>query len=74
METFLVKQASFDKLNQKNILKELIDDIKINLEIKVSAINTILQSLKEENEQIITKCKMLIFHFFIIFYFSVFNM
>lgn len=57
METPLKKRSSFDKSNQKNLLKELIDDIKINLDLKVTAVNTILQSLKEENEQIIQKCK-----------------
>ena len=51
----LLKQKSFCKQDLKIILKEFIDDSRQNIDTKINAINLILQSMKEENEQHINK-------------------
>ena len=51
----LLKQISFCKQDLKIILKEFIDDSRQNIDTKINAINLILQSMKEENEQHINK-------------------
>ena len=49
------KQQSFNKHTLRNTLKDFIDDSRKNIENKTNNINTILKSMKEENEQLISK-------------------
>ena len=39
----------------KNVLRDFIDDSRQNIENKTNSINLILQTMKEENEQLISK-------------------
>jgi hypothetical protein len=52
---FLVKPQSYNNKNLKNLFKEFIENSRQNIDIKISTINLILQSMKEENEQHINK-------------------
>ena len=49
------KQQSFNKLGLKNALRDFIDDSRQNIENKTNTINLILQTMREENEQLVSK-------------------
>ena len=49
------KQQSFNKLGLKNALRDFIDDSRQNIENKTNTINLILQTMREENEQLASK-------------------
>ncbi len=51
------QQQSFNKPGLKNALKEFIEDTRQNIENKTNTINIILQTMKEENEALISKSK-----------------
>lgn len=51
----LINQKSFNKQSLKKLLREFIEESRQNLDMKMNAINLILQSMKEENEQHINK-------------------
>ena len=51
----ILKQHSLNKHALKNALKEFIDDSRQNIENKTNTIHLILQTMKEENEQFISK-------------------
>lgn len=51
----LLKQQSINKLTLINSLRDFIDDSRQNIENKSNSINLILQAMKEENEQFISK-------------------
>ena len=51
----MIKQQSFNKLGLKNALRDFIDDSRQNIENKTNTINLILQTMREENEQIASK-------------------
>lgn len=51
----LNKQQSFNKHILKNALREFIDDSRQNIENKTNTINIVLQAMREENEQLISK-------------------
>jgi hypothetical protein len=51
------KQQSINKNALKNALKDFIDDSRQNIENKVNTINLVLQTMREENEQLILKSK-----------------
>lgn len=61
MET-LIKQLPFEKGIIRNIIKEIIEDTRQNIDLKTKAINILLKTMKEENEQIISKSKKLTFY------------
>ena len=51
----LNKQQSFNKHSLRNTLKDFIYDSRQNIENKSNTINLVLQTMKEENEQLISK-------------------
>ena len=51
------QQQSFNKPGLRNALKEFIEDTRQNIENKTNTINIILQTMKEENEALISKSK-----------------
>jgi hypothetical protein len=51
----MIKQQSFNKLGLKNALRDFIDDSRQNIENKTNTINLILQTMREENEQLVSK-------------------
>jgi len=51
----IIKQQSLNKHLLKNVLRDFIDDSRQNIENKTNSINLILQTMKEENEQLISK-------------------
>ena len=51
----MLRQQSFNKHALKNALRDFIDDSRQNIENKSNTINLILQTMKEENEQFISK-------------------
>ena len=51
----MLKQQSFNKHTLRNALRDFIDDSRQNIENKSNTINLILQTMKEENEQFISK-------------------
>jgi hypothetical protein len=51
----IIKQQSLNKHVLKNVLRDFIDDSRQNIENKTNSINLILQTMKEENEQLISK-------------------
>ena len=59
----IIKQQSFNKHSLKNALKDFIDDSRQNIENKTNTINMVLQTMKEENEQLISKSKKIYFNF-----------
>jgi len=59
----IIKQQSFNKHALKNALKDFIDDSRQNIENKTNTINIVLQTMKEENEQLISKSKKIYFNF-----------
>ena len=58
----ILKQQSFNKHALRNLLRDFIDDSRQNIENKTNNINLILQTMKEENEQLISK-SMCIYYF-----------
>ena len=53
----IIKQQSFNKNVLKNVLRDFIDDSRQNIENKSHSINLILQTMREENEQLASKSK-----------------
>ena len=51
----IIKQQTLNKHVLKNVLRDFIDDSRQNIENKTNSINLILQTMKEENEQFISK-------------------
>jgi hypothetical protein len=51
----IIKQQTLNKHVLKNVLRDFIDDSRQNIENKTNSINLILQTMKEENEQLISK-------------------
>lgn len=51
----IIKQQSFNKHALRNALKDFIDDSRQIIENKSNTINLILQTMREENEQLISK-------------------
>ena len=51
----IIKQQSFNKHALRSLFRDFIDDSRQNIENKTNNINLILQTMKEENEQLITK-------------------
>ena len=51
----MLKQQSFNKHVIRNALRDFIYDSRQNIENKSNTINLILQTMKEENEQLISK-------------------
>ena len=49
------KQQSLNKNALKNVIRDFIDDSRQNIENRTNSINLILQTMKEENEQLIAK-------------------
>jgi len=50
------KQQSFNKNALKMLLRDFIYDSRQNIENRTNTINLILQTMREENEQLISKC------------------
>lgn len=65
----LINQKSFNKQSLKKLLREFIEESRQNLDTKMNAINLILQSMKEENEQQIAKSMAKITYFKLKFFF-----
>ena len=51
----MIKPQSFNKLGLKNALRDFIDDSRQNIENKTNTINLILQTMREENDQLVSK-------------------
>ena len=51
----LLKKKSFNQQGLKKLFKEFIEDTRQNIDLKLNTINLILQSMKEESEQHISK-------------------
>ena len=51
----MIKQQWFNKLGLKNALRDFIDDSRQNIENKTNTINLILQTMREENDQLVSK-------------------
>ena len=51
----MIKQQSLNKLGLKNALRDFIDDSRQNIENKTNTINLILQTMREENDQLVSK-------------------
>jgi hypothetical protein len=51
----MIKQQSFNKLGLKNALRDFIDDSRQNIENKTNTINLILQTMREKNDQLVSK-------------------
>jgi len=51
----IIKQQTLNKHVLKNVLRDFIDDSRQNIENKTNSISLILQTMKEENEQLISK-------------------
>ena len=51
----LLKKNSFNQQGLKKLFKEFIEDTRQNIDLKLNTINLILQSMKEESEQHISK-------------------
>jgi hypothetical protein len=49
------KQQSFNKNALKILLRDFINDSRQNIENRTNTINLILQTMREENEQLISK-------------------
>ena len=52
------KQPYLNMNNLRNALKDFIDDSRQNIDNKTNTINLVLQIMKEENEQLISKSKI----------------
>ncbi len=55
MMELLLKKNSFNQQGLKKLFKEFIEDTRQNIDLKLNTINLILQSMKEESEQHISK-------------------
>lgn len=53
------KNIFIDKNSVKTTIQEFIDNSRYNIESRTNNINSILQTMREENEQLISKCKKL---------------
>ena len=53
----IIKQQSLNKPALRNALKDFIEDSRQNIENKTNTINIVLQTMKEENESLISKSK-----------------
>ena len=49
------KQQSFNKNALKILLRDFVNDSRQNIENRTNTINLILQTMREENEQLISK-------------------
>ena len=54
------KNSFLDKNIVKTTIQEFIDNSRYNLDFRTNTIYSILQIMKEENEQLISKCKIII--------------
>jgi hypothetical protein len=64
----IIKQQSLNKPALRNALKEFIEDSRQNIENKTNTINIVLQTMKEENESLISKSKNKYILIFIIYF------
>ena len=62
----IIKQQSLNKKALRNALRDFIEDSRQNIENKTNTINIVLQTMKEENESLISKSKN---KYIIIFYY-----
>ena len=51
----MIKQQTYNNLRLKNALRDFIDDSRQNIENKTNTINLILQTMREENDQLVSK-------------------
>ena len=58
------KNIFIDKNSVKTTIQEFIDNSRYNIESRTNNINSILQTMREENEQLISKCKKFFFYNF----------
>lgn len=58
------KQQSFNKNILKVLLRDFIYDSRQNIENRTNTINLILQTMREENEQLISKSMFIYKHYF----------
>lgn len=64
----IIKQQSLNKPALRNALKDFIEDSRQNIENKTNTINIVLQTMKEENESLISKSKNKYILIFIIYF------
>ena len=64
----IIKQQSLNKPALRNALKDFIEDSRQNIENKTNTINIVLQTMKEENESLISKSKNKYIIIFIIYF------
>lgn len=50
--------ASFDQINFKNKLIEYYEESKENIDSKIQIVFSLIQSIKEENTNFFSKCKL----------------
>ena len=50
--------ASFEQINFKNILIEYYEESKENIDSKIQKVFSLIQSIKEENTNFFSKCKL----------------
>jgi hypothetical protein len=57
--------ASFEQINFKNKLIEYYEESKENIDSKIQKVFSLIQSIKEENNNFFSKCKLykIYFHF-----------
>lgn len=70
MMELLLKKKSFNQQGLKKLFKEFIEDTRQNLDLKLNTINLILQSMKEESEQHISKSMQKIIYVIIKIFYS----
>lgn len=51
-----IKNANFDKNIIKSLIQDFIDNSRNNLDSRTNTILSILQAMREENENLISKC------------------
>ena len=64
----IIKQQSLNKPALRNALRDFIEDSRQNRENKTNTINIVLQTMKEENESLISKSKNKYIIIFIIYF------
>jgi hypothetical protein len=64
----IIKQQSLNKPALRNALRDFIEDSRQNIENKTNTINIVLQTMKEENESLISKSKNKYIIIFIIYF------
>ena len=64
----IIKQQSINKPALRNALRDFIEDSRQNIENKTNTINIVLQTMKEENESLISKSKNKYIIIFIIYF------